>query len=78
MPTNREEYQQDSTIRTETLNTEIQEPFNRIERQNNENRNTTPPNTQEQILTQHKMNIDLIKKIMTKKKTALLSLRNQN
>ena len=39
---NREEYQQDTTTQTETLNTEKQETPNRIERQNNENRNAIP------------------------------------
>ena len=44
---NWEEYQQDVTIRTETLNTKSQEPPNQIERQNNENWNSTLPNTTE-------------------------------
>ena len=39
------EYQQDTITRTETLKTEKQETPNRIETQNNENRNTTHLNT---------------------------------
>ena len=41
---NREEYWKDPTTRYETLNIKKQEP-SRIETQNNENRNTTHPNT---------------------------------
>ena len=50
------------------LNTEKQETPN----QNNENRNTTHPNTRKQTLTQDdKINVELMKKIMT-------SFRNQD
>ena len=48
---------------TETLSTKKQEPSNRIERQNNENINTTQPNITKQTLTQEdKINVELIKK----------------
>ena len=57
----------------------MQEPPNQIEKQNNENRNTTPLNTTKQTLTHEiKIKVDLIKKIMTEKKTALPSLRSQD
>ena len=49
---NREEYQPDTTTRTETLNMEKQEIPNRIDIQNNENRNTTYTNSVKQTLTQ--------------------------
>ena len=44
--------------------------------QNNENQNTTHPNTTKQMLTQEKIIVDLIKKIMSEKKTTLPSFRN--
>ena len=75
----REEYQQDSTTRTETKNIEKQETLKQAEIQNNENWNTTHPNTTKQTLTQEeKMNIELMKKIITEKKTTLPSLRKQD
>ena len=52
-------------------NTEKQKVSNQIERQNNENWNIT-------LTQEDKIKIELIKKIMTEKKTALPSLRNQD
>ena len=52
---------------------------NWIKPQNTEYRNTTNPSTMKQILTHEaKINIELIKKIMTEKKTTLPSIRNQD
>ena len=45
-------------IRTKTLNTEKQEPHNRIETQNNEYQNTTQPNSTKQMSTpENKINV---------------------
>ena len=64
---------------TETQNTEKPEPPNRIETQNNCNCNTTYPNITQQILTQDdKINVEIIKRIMSKKKNTLPSYRNQD
>ena len=61
---------------TERLNTEKPEPTNRIETPNNSNRNNTHPNTTEKTLTQEeKNNVEILKRIMSKKKTTLSSLR---
>ena len=73
----KEEYQQNSTFWTETLNTVKQEPTEQTETQNNENRNTTHPYTTKQMLTQ-KGKINVKKKIMTETRTTLPSLRNQD
>ena len=63
----------------EMLNTEKPESSNRIETPSNSNRNTIHPNTTEQTLTQEeKMNIVIMKRIMSKKKTTLPSLSNQD
>ena len=64
-----EEYEQDHPTRIETINTEKQEPLNETETQNPENQNTTDPSSTKQILTQEdKINVLLIKKIITEKK----------
>ena len=61
------------------LNTEKQEHPDWTEMQNNENQNTTYPNTIKQMSTQEdKINVELRKKIMTEKKTTLSSLRSQH
>ena len=47
--------------------------------QNKENQNTPHPNTTKQMLAQEdKINVELVKKIMTENKITLLSLRNQD
>ena len=71
----REEYNQDSSTRIKTLNTE---KSNRIETQNSEIRNSKNSSTTKQMRTlKDKINVGLIKKIMTKKRTWLPSFRNQ-
>ena len=76
---NRETCQQDPNTVTEMLDTEKQELPNRIETQINNNRNTIQPNSTERTLTKEdKMNVETIKIIMSKKKTTLPSLRNQD
>ena len=61
------------------LNPEKQESSILTEPQNNCNRNITHPNHTEQWLTQEeKMNIEILKRIMSEKKTTLPSLRNQD
>ena len=72
---NRAEYDQDLPTRIETLHTEKQKPPNRIETQCTENQNSTHPCTIKQMLMQDKINLELIKKIKTEKKTILPSLR---
>ena len=65
--------------RIERENTKKQKPPTWIEKQNTENWNTTHTSITKQILTQKdKINVDLIKNIMTEKKTTLPSLRNQD
>ena len=49
------------------------------ETQNNESRKTKKPSTTKQMLTvEDKINVNLIMKITTEKKTTLPTLRNQN
>ena len=56
-----------------------EETITRIETQNIENQNTKEPSITISILKQEgKKNLELIKKIMTEKKTTLLSFKNQN
>ena len=51
------------------MNTEKQDPSNRTEPQSNYNRNITDPNHTKQRLNQEgKMNIEIIKRIMSEKK----------
>ena len=60
------------------LNTENENPFRRIERQSNNNGSTTQPNPTDQRLAQkEKINEEIIKRIMSEKKTTSSSLRNQ-
>ena len=64
------EYKQDPPIQIETLNTEKQKPSSQIETPNNENQNTTLSNTTRQMLAhENKINEELIKKIITGKKS---------
>ena len=71
--------QHDTTIETETLNTEMPETSNQRQTLNDNNQDTSHPNTVEQSLTQEeKMNIDIMKIIMSEKKTELPSLKNQD
>ena len=66
-------------METETLNTEIPENFNQRQTLNNINENTTHPNTLKQTLAQEgKFNVEIMKRIMSEKKTALPSLKNQD
>ena len=67
------------STRTETQNNEKQEPFSRIEMKNTENQNTIDPNTtkKKKITQENRLNFELIKKIMTDKKTTIQSLKNQ-
>ena len=75
----KETCQQDPNTVTEMLNTEKLEPSNQIRMQNNCNQHTINPNTTEQTLTQEdKTNVEIIKRIMSEKKTTLPSLRNQD
>ena len=57
----KESYQENNYTVIEALNTEKQEHSNRIETQNNSNRNATHPNTTEKKLTQEKNNCKDIK-----------------
>ena len=75
---NRETFQQDSISVTETINTEKHDPSNRIEMQSNCNRNSTQPNSEQTIKQEEKMNVLIMNIIMSKKKTTLLTLRNQD
>ena len=70
---NCEKYEQDPPIWTETL-TEKQGLSTWMGKQNTENQNATNPSITKQMLTQEdKINGELIKKIMTEKKTILPS-----
>ena len=63
---NREGSEQDSPNRIKTLNTEKQEPPNQIEAKNTEKQNATHPSTTKQVLRQdHKINVELMKKVIT-------------
>ena len=73
----RETYQPVPNTVIEMLNTEKPETSNQIQTLDNSNRTTTHPNTTQQTLTQEeKMNVELMKRIMSEKKTTLPSLRN--
>ena len=71
-------YQRAPNIVTETLDTEIPEASNQRQKVNNNKQDTTHPNAVEQIITPKKMNVEIMKRLMSEKKTALPSLRNQH
>ena len=70
--------EQDSPIQIQTLNTKKQDASNLIEKQNTDNRYATNPSIPNQTLTQDKIYVELIKKILNEKKTTLSSLRKQD
>ena len=72
----RESSQQDPNEIIHTPNTEKQS--NRTEPQSNNNRNTRHLNTEKDEHKKKKMNVEDIKRIMSKKTTTLPSLRNQD
>ena len=72
---NSESRQENPNTIIDTTNTEKQGQSNRNEPQSNNNRNSTHPNLTEQTLTQEeKMNIEILKRILSAKKTRLPSL----
>ena len=76
---NRETCQLDPNTVTEMLNTEKSKPSNQIEMQSNCNWNTTHPSTMEVTLIQEeKRNVEILKRIISEKKTTLPSHRNQD
>ena len=74
---NQEEYGQDSSTRIETLNTKRQE--HNWNAKNTDKRSIVhPSNTKHKLTQEDQMNIELIKKIMTGKKTTSASFRSQD
>ena len=75
---NREARQQDPNTIIDTPNTEKQEHCNGNEPKSNNNWNTTHPDHIEQRKTQkEKMNIEILKRIVSEKKTRLPSLKTK-
>ena len=76
----RKKYEQNSSTRIITLNTEKQKPPKpNLKKNYIENRNITNPNTRREMLTEdNKINIELVKKIKSDTNTSLSSLRNEN
>ena len=65
----RETCQHTTTMVTETLNTEIPETLNQRQMLINNNQDTTHPNTVEKTITQEeKINVEIMKRIMSEKK----------
>ena len=74
-----EENDQEPPSRIQIQNTDKKEPLFWNEIPNTENQNITDPSTTKPILThEDKINLELIKIMMSEKKTILPSLRNQD
>ena len=73
---NTEEYSQDSPFPNRNTKCWKKEPPNRIKKENTENQNPKLPSTPKQMLMQDKINLELMNKILSEKKTTLPSLRN--